>query len=286
MKMAHPISPLLLVGPTGMLGRAWRELLNSRGVAWSGVARPDLDLTHRDRVERAIRDGVRAVVNCAGWTAVDAAEADEAGATAVNGVGVGHLAARCKEVGATLVHYSTDYVFDGTATTPYRTDASRNPIGAYGRSKAAGEAAIEATGCEHLTVRTSWLYAPWGKNFVRTMAKLTREKPELKVVADQHGRPTSSEHLARVTLDLLERGARGTFHVTDGGECTWHEFARAVADGLGHRRCVIHPCSTTDYPTPARRPAYSVLDLTPTEAILGPMPCWRDNLADVLRRLE
>jgi dTDP-4-dehydrorhamnose reductase len=134
-------------------------------------------------------------------------------------------------------------------------------------------------------VRTSWLYAPWGKNFVRTMAALTRDKPALKVVTDQRGTPTSARHLARGLLGLARAGARGVMHLTDGGECTWHELACAVRDGLGHT-CDIAPCTTAEFPRPAPRPAYSVLDVSSTEAILGPMPGWRVNLAHDLNDLE
>jgi dTDP-4-dehydrorhamnose reductase len=184
-----------------------------------------------------------------------------------------------------LLHFSTDYVFDGKASAPYRADAPVDPLGAYGRTKAAGEQAIHASGARHLIVRTSWLYAPWGNNFVRTMARLTRDKPSLKVVDDQRGRPTSAEHLAATALALLDRGATGTFHVTDGGECTWYEFTLAIAKQLG-RTCTIAPCTTAEFPRPAPRPAYSVLDLSQTEALLGPMPDWRVNLVEVLARLE
>src|SRR5690606_14409224 len=134
-----------------------------------------------------------------------------------------------------------------------------------------------------LLIRTSWLYAPWGKNFVLTIARLAKEKPELRVVHDQRGRPTSAEHLARASLALLEAEAHGTFHVTDGGECSWFELAREVARTVAPS-CAVHPCTSAEFPRPALRPAYSVLDLSETEARLGPMPDWRANLADALRR--
>ena len=224
--------------------------------------------------------------NCAAWTNVDGAEEHEADALAVNGgEGLAVLCARIKEAGGKLVHVSTDYVFDGKATKPYGVDEPRNPIGAYGRTKAAGEKVIEQSGCDFIVARTSWLYAPWANNFVRTMAKLTRDKDELKVVDDQRGRPTSAEHLARSLVSLVDAEGSGVFHVTDGGECTWFEFACAVRDGLGHT-CVVKPCTTAEFPRPAPRPAYSVLDLSRTESLIGNMPHWRVNLADVLKRLE
>jgi dTDP-4-dehydrorhamnose reductase len=181
-----------------------------------------------------------------------------------------------------LLHFSTDYVFDGAASTPYSVTAALHPNTAYGRSKAKGEALLVASGCEYLLVRTSWLYAPWGKNFVDTIARFARERPSMRVVNDQRGRPTSAEYLAARSLALLEHAARGTFHVTDGGECTWYEFAKAIAAGSGGT-AHMEPCTTAEFPRPAPRPAYSVLDLSVTEALLGPSRAWQDNLADVLR---
>lgn len=282
----NTIEPILLISPRGMLGRAWAALLESRGIPYTPLSRPDFDITSAASIVKHVTPGARTVVNCSAYTNVDGAEKDEPAACAINGTGVGMLAERCKAVGATLVHYSTDYVFNGTASSPYPVSAKREPLGAYARSKALGEELIEKSGCEHLILRTSWLYAPWGKNFVRTMARLTREKPMLKVVNDQRGRPTSSEHLARVSLQLLEKSARGTLHVTDGGECTWHEFTREIAQQLGHTSCDIQPCASDEYPTPAKRPAYSVMDLSRTEQLVGPMPHWKDNLRDVVARLE
>jgi dTDP-4-dehydrorhamnose reductase len=278
------ITRVLLVGPEGMLGRAWAELLERRGLDYRAVQYPTFDLTDRDAVARLELGGVDVVVNCSGWTDVDGAEEHEEAATAVNGEGVGWLAERCGRAGCTLVHYSTDYVFDGRGTRPYPVDAPVAPLNAYGRSKQLGEARIATSGCQTLLLRTSWLYAPWGNNFVRTMARLGRERDRLRVVADQRGRPTSAEHLARTSLALLERGAQGTLHVTDGGECTWFELAREVV-GAVDPTCVVEPCTSAEFPRPAERPSYSVLDLSATEAVVGPMPPWQENLADVLRRL-
>jgi dTDP-4-dehydrorhamnose reductase len=184
-----------------------------------------------------------------------------------------------------LVHYSTDYVFAGTATRPYPVDEPHEPLGVYGRSKALGERAVWDAGGPHLLLRTSWLYAPWANNFVRTIFKLSRERESLRVVADQRGRPTSAEHLARTTLALLDQRATGTLHVTDGGECSWHEFASEIVRLAGHP-CRVDPCTSAEFGRPAPRPAYSVLDLAPTEALVGPMPSWQANLRDVLSRLE
>lgn len=282
---------ILLLGADGMLGRAWGELLAREGIAVDRRTFPDFDLTRREHVDALPVDEVDVVVNCTGFTDVDGAETREEAATALNGHGVGWLAERCRDAGRPLVHYSTDYVFEGQAERPYAVDHARAPLNAYGRSKAVGEERIEAvlSGTDDqpagfLLIRTSWLYAPWGNNFVRTMARLGRERDALSVVHDQRGRPTSAEHLAATSLELLRRRVRGILHVTDGGECTWFELARAVIERV-NPACVVSPCTTAQFPRPARRPAYSVLDLGPTEAIVGPMPPWQAQVADVLARL-
>ena len=271
----------LLISPDGMLGQAFIKALQERGLAFRSIGEPDLDLTNSASVDEAIASDIELVINCAAYTNVDGAEENEAVATAVNGDGVRNLATRCKAVGAKLVHYSTDYVFEGDASAPYRTDHPRAPLNAYGRSKAVGEEALENAGIDHLLIRTSWLYAPWGNNFVLTMAKLGREREALKVVDDQRGRPTSAEHLARTTLALLDAGASGSFHVTDGGECTWWEFAKYVVAKVSDR-CVVSPCSTAEFPRPAKRPAYSVLDLSKTEELVGPMGPWESHVDAVM----
>lgn len=272
---------ILLISPDGMLGHAFELLLQSRGLAYAGVSWPAFDLTKPETVEPWLREGVRTVINCSAFTDVDGAETREAEATAINGAGVALLASHCRRLGAVLVHFSTDYVFDGRATTPYTTDHPLSPVNAYGRSKAAGESAIRESGCEHLIVRTSWLYAPWAKNFVLTMVALGRDKTSLRVVDDVVGRPTSAQYLAERSLALLEHGARGTFHVTDGGSCTWHALALAVMTGTGSA-CRVDACTSEEFPRPAARPAYSILDLSKTEALLGSSKDWHDNVAAVL----
>lgn len=281
---------VLLISPQGMLGRAWRALLAERGTPVDTVDLPSFDLTDRASVERAVGSEHAWVVNCSGWTDVDGAEAKEAQATAVNGVGVGWLAERCRLTGSRLVHYSTDYVFSGVASAPYRTDEPHAPLNAYGRSKALGESLILQSGVPHLLVRTSWLYAPWGNNFVRTIARLSRERAELKVVNDQRGRPTSAERLAEATFALMEQGAEtpgvdGIFHIADEGECTWFELARAIV-AASNPSCSVRPCTTAEFPRPARRPSYSVLDLTKSARRLGAARPWQESLIDVMGRLE
>jgi len=273
--------PILLISPDGMLGYAFELLLTRRGLAWAGVSWPAFDLTKPETVEPWMRGGVRTVINCSAWTDVDGAEAREAEATAINGGGAALLASHCKRLGAVLVHFSTDYVFDGRASSPYAVDHPISPVNAYGRGKAAGEEAIRRSGCEHLIVRTSWLYAPWAKNFVLTMLALGRDKACLRVVDDQVGRPTSAQYLAERAVALVERGARGTFHVTDGGSCSWHGLAGEVMR-LAGSSCRVEACSSDEFPRPAVRPAYSILDLSKTEALLGPSRDWKENVASVL----
>jgi len=277
------VSAFLICGAGGMLGRAWGELLAERGLEARAADLPDFDLADEASIARHVTEDLRAVVNCAAYTDVDGAETDEALATEINGAGVARLVARCDAVGVPLVHYSTDYVFDGSADAPYPVDRACDPVNAYGRSKRVGEEAVLASSGAHLLIRTSWLYAPWGKNFVLTIAKLARERDALRVVDDQRGRPTSSQHLAALSLGLLERDQSGVFHGTDGGECTWFDFATEIARIVAPS-CEVAPCTSDEYPRPAARPAYSVLDLSRTEAVLGPMPDWRVNLAAALEQ--
>jgi dTDP-4-dehydrorhamnose reductase len=281
---------LLLVGADGMLGKAWVVLLKRMGIEHSTATYPAFDLTDEANVRKAVSPNYKWVVNCAAWTDVDGAESREREAAKVNATGVGFLANACRRTDATLIHYSTDYVFHGEGSRPYATDAPHDPVNAYGRTKALGERLIVESGAKHLLLRTSWLYAPWGKNFVRTIADLARTRPELKVVDDQRGRPASAESLANVSLRLMERPSHATvadsiFHVTDGGECSWFEFAQAIVAKV-NPGCRVSPCTTAEFPRPARRPAYSVLDIEKTERLLGKMRPWRENLAHVLETLE
>jgi len=276
---------VVLLGADGMLGRCWDELLETRGIGRVATTIDDLDITDSSAVDAIVKPGTEWVVNCAAYTLVDDAEAHVDLANEVNGYAVGRLAKRCKAVGAKLLHYSTDYVFDGTATEPYRTDHTRNPVNAYGHSKALGEQLIEDSGVEHLLVRSSWLYAPWAKNFVLTIRALSESREELRVVDDQRGRPTDSRRLAEVSLALADHGCSGVFHVTDGGECTWFELASFVAE-LTNPSCRVVPCGSEEYPRPAPRPAYSVLDTSTTEAIVGPLIPWKERVRDVLASVE
>jgi len=278
------LGPLVVLGKNGMLGRAFVELLAREGLEHAAFDLPDVDLVDERSIRRVLlAPGTRVVLNCAAFTDVDGAESHEAEATAVNGHGVGTLARCCSGLGAILVHYSTDYVFDGTARAPYSVDHPRAPLNAYGRSKALGEELLEQSGARHLLLRTSWLYAPWGKNFVLTMRELLRTRETVKVVDDQLGRPTSAQYLAERSLALLRAECVGAFHVTDGGQCSWFGLATRIATLTGSS-CRIEPCSTAQFPRPAKRPAYSVLDLSRTEAMIGPSEAWERNLECVLRQ--
>lgn len=280
--------PVVSIGRGGQLGEAMRTLLSEMhardGCRFTAFGIDEVDLAKPETLRRLAEGGYRTYINCAAWTDVDGAEEKEAEANAVNAEAIGVLTDVCRREGALLVTYSTDYVFDGAGSEPYAVDHPRAPLNAYGRSKARGEEILERSGCEHLLIRTSWVYAPIGKNFVLTILNAARTRPSLKVVNDQRGRPTSAAHLALTTLRLIEKGARGVYHVTDGGECTWYEFAKEIVRRAG-LRTPVEPCTTAEFPRPAKRPAYSVLDLSKTEELLGPMPDWRENLAEVLWRV-
>ena len=277
--------PVLLLGQGGMLWRAWRQQLDEADIACHSPDLSQLDFTVARTVDAAFATRFGTVINCAAWTDVDRAEAHEPEAYVLNATAPAMLANQCARSGALLVHYSTDYVFNGRASRPYAVDAPIEPANAYGRTKAAGEKLIADSGCRHLIIRTSGLYAPWGRNFVRTMARLMNARPVLRVVDDQTTRVTSAEYLAAASMKLTAGGAAGTYHVAGGGTCSWCEFAQAIAQLL-KSGCQIQPCTTAEYPTPATRPPYSVLDLSKAEMLIGPTPDWRAQLEDVVRRLE
>jgi dTDP-4-dehydrorhamnose reductase len=273
----------LVLGASGMVGRAWSRLLSERGIDHRALSRAEFDLTnsaHLGQIER----GVEVVVNCAAYTQVDQAETELEAANRANGEAVGELGERCAAVGARVIHYSTDYVFDGKGNEPYPVDAPTSPVNAYGASKLLGEQLLKESGARSLLVRTSWVYAPEGKNFVLTIAQLLKTKPELRVVDDQHGRPTSADELALSSYRLAEKADTGTFHLTDGGMCSWFEFASEIKRQLGVDTRLV-PCASSEYPRPATRPAYSVLDLSRSEALLGPMLPWTEALARVMAKL-
>jgi dTDP-4-dehydrorhamnose reductase len=284
----------LVTGAAGMLGRDLTALLSARGEEFTALVRADLDLTDGDAVAIAL-SSVKpdVVVNCAAWTAVDAAEEHEAEALAINGHGAANLAAACARTGALLVHPSTDYVFDGAATAPYPEDAPTAPEGAYGRTKLAGEQAVRAAlpDASYL-VRTAWLYGASGKNFVKTMLRLARGGIAPGVVADQHGQPTWTADVATQICALIDASApAGIYHATSSGETTWFGFAEEIfrlyseaeeqSQTLHTERVRLtpKPIATVDYPTPAKRPAYSVLAHDAWHrAGIKPIGDWKDAL--------
>jgi dTDP-4-dehydrorhamnose reductase len=267
---------LLVTGAAGMLGRDVVTAAESAGHDVVALARAELDITDPDAVRAAVADArPDAVVNCAAWTDVDGAEEHEADATRINGDGPGNLAAAAPF----LVHVSSDYVFDGTATEPYTEGDPTGPRTAYGRSKLAGEHAVAEHG-DHAIVRTAWVFGPHGKNFVATMLKLADDRDEVNVVADQIGCPTFTGHLAPALVEIAERRPSGILHVAGAGQCSWHELAQATFDEAAVD-CRALPVTTAEFPRPAPRPAWSVLGSTRPDA--PTLPPWREGLSAYLR---
>jgi dTDP-4-dehydrorhamnose reductase len=285
----------LVTGAAGMIGRDLTALLTARDEEFTALARADLDLTDADAVMAAV-SSVKpdVVVNCAAWTAVDAAEEHEAEALAVNGHGAGNLAAACAGAGALLVQPSTDYVFDGHASAPYAEDAPTAPAGAYGRTKLAGEQAVRAARPDaSYVVRTAWLYGAHGKNFVKTMLRLARNGTAPGVVADQHGQPTwTADVAAQICALITDSAPPGIYHATSSGQTTWFAFAEEIftlyqdqdpiENQIGNSeraRLTPRAITTADYPTPAKRPAYSVLGHDAWHAAgIEPIGDWKDAL--------
>lgn len=279
----------LIVGSKGQLGRALQSTAPA-GMELFCVDVDELDITRPDLVNEWV-DRVKPDIlfNAAAYTAVDKAEQDEDTALAINGTAVGTLADAARRIGARFVHVSTDFVFDGTAGTPYAPDAPANPLSAYGRTKLVGE---QLAGANAIIVRTAWVYAPVGNNFVRTMLRLMNERPEVRVVADQIGTPTYAPALAEALWRLIAAQAQGLYHYTDSGVASWYDFAVAIqeegmAAGLLAKAAKVVPINTADFPTPAHRPSYSVLDKSGTFDIIGgPAPHWRDHLREMIAEIK
>lgn len=283
----------LLFGPAGQLGREILDRAGRHGVTPVPVDRAMADLTDAEAVAGLVaRADVDIVINAAAYTAVDQAEAEEDIAHSVNAAAPAAMARACAARSLPLIHVSTDYVFDGSGTTPWRETDPVGPIGAYGRSKLAGERGVAEAGGRALIVRTSWVFSPHGRNFVKTMLSLAM-RPELRVVDDQHGRPTAAGDLAEALLVAARRmveapdgPVRGLLHFAGEGATTWRRFAEAVFAEAGGPSPVIIPVTTREYPTPAARPANSVLDCGRVETLLGIRPrAWRDGLGETVRSL-
>ena len=295
---------LLVLGAGGQVGHELVRALAPVGEVVSAT-RDDagtlrVDLANADSLAAAL-DAARAdvIVNAAAYTAVDRAEDEPERADRVNHRAVAEIGAWAKRNGRRVVHYSTDYVFDGSSKRPYRENDATAPLGAYGRSKLAGEDALRASGARHLIVRTAWVYAARGNNFLRTMLRLAGERDEMRVVADQTGAPTPASLVADASAAMLRQwlddgenaGRDGTYHLVSAGRCSWFEFAEAIVDGaadrgLIERRPRVVPIATAEYPTRARRPAYSVLDTSKVTAAFGlQLPDWRAGLESVFDQL-
>jgi len=269
---------VLVLGAGGQLGRELLTLSDDQHDI-TGLTRAQCDIAEPDAAERAVHERrPDAVVNCAAWTKVDAAESQPDDAYRANAQGPRLLAAACRDAGVLLCHISTDYVFDGTAMAPISESTPTSPLGVYGASKLAGEEAVREAAPRHQIVRTSWLYGQDGPNFVLTMLRLGAEREELRVVSDQRGAPTWTGHLAPPLLRLLELGTPGTYHLTNAGETTWCEFAAAIMTAAGLPARIV-PTTTAEYGAPAPRPAYSLLDNRAWQ-LLGetPLPPWEDGL--------
>lgn len=286
---------VLIAGAYGQVGRALQRQASQLGWQAMAVDRDDLDITDADAVSAMVRSYAPEVaINAAAYTAVDKAETEQDLAYAINRDGPANLAVACADLGIPLVHYSTDYVFDGSKRGAYVEDDPVAPLGVYGESKLAGEDAVR-TGCpNHLILRTSWVFSPHGHNFVKTMLRLAGVREELGIVADQFGKPTSAAEIARVTMAILSRGdiSWGTFHLAQPEVTNWHGFAEAVfaearAQGVALKVHRVNPITTADYPTPAKRPANSELNCDKLAAEFGvAIRPWRESLAEVIKELK
>ena len=283
---------VLVTGGCGQLGMSLRRVM-ADAIYADVVDAPDtvlLDITDLAAVRSMVAsEGVDVIVNCAGYTNVDAAESHADAAELLNAKAVENLAVAMKEVGGLLVHISTDYVFGSKYNTPIPEDAVTAPESVYGQSKWHGEEALRRVGCRSVIIRTAWLYSEFGKNFVKTMLRLTAEKPSLKVVFDQVGTPTYAGDLAQAIVRLLEiagQAGNDTYHFTNEGVCSWYDFAKTIAEYAGHTACDIQPCHSDEFPSPVHRPAYSVLDKTKIKETFGlRIPYWTDSLKKCLKNL-
>jgi len=289
---------ILVIGNKGMLGRDLQSRLQNAGYILKGLDIDELDITRSGHILPLFEPfGPNLVINCAAYTAVDKAESEPELAFAVNKDGPANLADACKKLKIPLIHISTDYVFDGNAKRPYREDDPVDPLGVYGESKWEGEESVRSRLKEHLIVRTSWLYGIHGTNFVKTILRLAREEEELKVVADQEGCPTWTGDLSDAIVAMADPLSKdrsgtlwGTYHFCGSGTASWYDFARAIVQQALKRESLralhLTPIATADYPTPAKRPKWSVLDCTKIERVFGIRPKqWREGLTLMLEEL-
>jgi dTDP-4-dehydrorhamnose reductase len=294
--MNRELPRILLIGKIGQVGWELRRTLAPMAQLRC-VDLPEIDLTRNDSIRQWVRDSrPDIVINAAAYTAVDKAESEPDKAMQINGVAPGVLAEEAKKVGALLVHYSTDYVFDGAKATPYVETDLPNPLGAYGRSKLAGDEAVQAVGGAHLIFRLCWVYGARGQNFMLTIMRLAREREKLRVVADQVGCPTWSRMVAEATTLALRQGVvgrdwaalTGIYHLASSGSTSWHGFAQAIVNLMpaeGRKCSVVEAIPTQEYPLPAKRPPNSVLACDKLERVFGlRLPSWEESLRQVLER--
>lgn len=291
---------ILVTGANGQLGNEIRIVAQSSSDSYiftdinhiDGVETTYLDITDLKAVRKIVTEHqVNAIVNCAAYTNVDKAEEDVALCTLLNRQAPENLAIAMKEVDGLLVHISTDYVFGGDSyNTPYKEEQQGTPIGVYGYTKFLGEQAIQAVGCNHVIIRTAWLYSEFGKNFCKTMMNLTATKPQLKVVFDQVGTPTYALDLARAIAMVLERfdgSQTGIYHYSNEGVCSWFDFTKMIAEYSGKTECDVQPCHSDEFPSPVKRPSYSVLDKTKIKKVFGvKIPYWTDSLKQCISNLK
>lgn len=291
---------ILVTGANGQLGNEIRIVAQSSSDSYiftdinhiDGVETTYLDITDLKAVRKIVTEHqVNAIVNCAAYTNVDKAEEDVALCTLLNRQAPENLAIAMKEVDGLLVHISTDYVFGGDSyNTPYKEEQQGTPTGVYGYTKFLGEQAIQAVGCNHVIIRTAWLYSEFGKNFCKTMMNLTATKPQLKVVFAQVGTPTYALDLARAIAMVLERfdgSQTGIYHYSNEGVCSWFDFTKMIAEYSGNTECDVQPCHSDEFPSPVKRPSYSVLDKTKIKKVFGvKIPYWTDSLKQCISNLK
>ncbi len=271
------------------------EMLHKLAGDYVDTTTTKLDITNLDAIRAMVKENdVKVIVNCAAWTNVDGAEDPEKYdlVELLNAKAPENLAIAMKEVGGLLVHISTDYVFGGDPyNTPCKEDQKGTPTGVYGLTKLHGEQNIQKTGVNHLIFRTAWLYSEFGKNFVKTMLNLTASKPQLKVVFDQVGTPTYAYDLAAAIFDIIDNrkfeGNSGIYHYSNEGVCSWYDFTKMIAEFAGNTGCDIQPCHSDEFPSPVKRPAFSVLNKTKVKGVFGiTVPYWTDSLRICIKNLE
>ncbi len=283
---------ILITGANGQLGNEMRRLgeVSPNTYIYTDVA--ELDITNGDAVAQFVKENaVDIIVNCAAYTNVDKAESDEATAELINATAVANLAKAMKMVDGTLFHVSTDYVFGNEGNTPRTEDMPLNPLGVYGRTKLRGEQAVAEVGCKAIIIRTAWLYSEFGNNFLKTMMRLTAEREQLNVVFDQVGTPTYAGDLALAIFSIIEGGVypgnEGVYHFSNEGVCSWYDFATEIAIAAGNTACKVQPCHSDEFPSPVKRPAFSVLDKTKIKTTFDiEIPHWRDSMLYCIKRLK